>query len=110
MRTAVVDLQRTGFWSCLTQGLYAVELEAYTGSSAHFRDAAADAIANNVSIAGDRIGVLCDVRFYVTKMPHVSLQAAWGSIVAHELTHCLERRNSERHAQEWEAVVYGVLG
>lgn len=117
---AIADLKEVGLWRPLTAHLYAVKLASRLGRDNVPRDGhLADAYLS-VQIDGDVGGGLCDIMFFPTAMrddlrrwqtyndqglldePAPSWRQFWAAIMAHELAHCLQGRNGETAALEWE--------
>jgi hypothetical protein len=122
LRRAERDLKEVGLWRRLADHLYEVRVAVRPGRSdipedRHLADAYPSAVA-----APGGYGSLCDIVFYPAAIaadlarwrrlhaqgllgpPPATLQQYWGSILAHELAHCLGNGKGEAAAQHWEAV------
>jgi hypothetical protein len=120
LRQAEHDLKRVHLWKRLTGRLYEVKVAVRPGRSdipddRHLADAYPSAVA-----APGGYGSLCDIVFYPAAIsqdlarwrryhaegslgaPPDSLREYWGSILAHELAHCLGHGKGERVANRWE--------
>ena len=119
--TAIADLKREGLWRPLTKHLYVVKVGSRLGRSnvpedGHLADAYLTAqIDEGVG------GSLCDIMFFTTAMaddlarwrtynaqgllddPAPTRRQFWASILAHELSHCLDHGSDEEVAERWEA-------
>lgn len=119
--TAVRDLKAIGLWRDLTRHLYAVQLSTRRGpdrvpSDEHLADAVYTSLADEGGAGG-----LCDIVLFSTAIaadrrrqadyfaagrlprPPPSLRHFWGSLVAHELAHCLgDVGLGEPGARAWE--------
>jgi hypothetical protein len=122
MRRAEHDLKEVGLWSRLAEHLYEVRVSVRPGrsdipSDRHLADAYPSAVAKPGGF-----GSLCDIAFYPAAIvadltrwrryysqgragrPPATLRQYWGSILAHELAHCLGNGKGERVADHWERV------
>jgi hypothetical protein len=122
LRQAERDLKTVGLWARLADHLYEVRVAVRPGRSdipddRHLADAYPSAVA-----APGGYGSLCDIVFYPAAIeadlarwrrlhargllgaPPPNLQQYWGSILAHELGHCLGNGKGEAVAQHWEAI------
>jgi hypothetical protein len=120
LRQAEHDLKGIGLWKRLSGHLYEVRVAVRPGRSdipgdRHLADAYPSAVA-----APGGFGSLCDIVFYPAAIaqdlarwrryyaegllgtPPDSLRQYWGSILAHELAHCLGNGKGERVARRWE--------
>jgi hypothetical protein len=122
LRQAERDLKAVGLWGRLSNHLYEVRVAVRPGRSdipedRHLADAYPSAVA-----APGGYGSLCDIVFYPAAIaadlerwrrlhargllgpPPSTLQQYWGSILAHELGHCLGNGKGEAVAEHWEAI------
>lgn len=120
IRTAIGDLKAVGMWKELTEELFVVEISARPGRSFVPEDAHLADAYRTLDIRERHAGVLCDITFYPTAMrddldrwqgyfddglttdPSPTIRQLWGSVLAHELSHCLKKNNSEEDARAWE--------
>jgi hypothetical protein len=122
LRQAEHDLKEVGLWRRLADHLYEVRVSVRPGrsdipSDRHLADAYPSAVAKPGGF-----GSLCDIAFdpaaisadlarwrrYYSQgragRPPATLRQYWGSILAHELAHCLGNGKGERVADHWERV------
>jgi hypothetical protein len=115
------DLKAVRLWGRLTNHLYEVKVAVRPGRSdipadRHLADAYISAVAAQGTLRN-----LCDIVFYPVAIaqdlvrwrryhaqgrlgrPPGTLRQYWGSILAHELAHCLGTGRGERVAKHWEA-------
>jgi hypothetical protein len=128
LRQAEQDLKRVGLWDDLTTHLYEVKVAIRPGrsdipSDRHLADAYPSAVA-----APGGYGSLCDIVFYpaaissdlerwrryhadgvLAQIPPSTLRQYWGSILAHELAHCLGHGRGETVARRWERTALRAL-
>ncbi|MDP9224941.1 MAG: hypothetical protein M3P18_14075 [Actinomycetota bacterium] len=121
LRQAERDLKEVSLWNDLTAHLYEVKVAMRPGRSdiptdRHLADAYPSAVA-----APGGYGNLCDITFYpaaitadldrwrryhsegvMPEIPPATLRQYWGSILAHELAHCLGHGKGEVVARRWE--------
>lgn len=124
---AIADLKRENLWKPLTKHLYVIKIGSRLGRSnvpedGHLADAYLTAqIDDGVG------GSLCDIMFFATAMdddldrwrtynaqgllddPAPTRRQFWGSILAHELAHCLDHGSDEAVAERWEAKALEAL-
>jgi hypothetical protein len=116
------DLKQVGLWNRLTDHLYEVRVSVRPGrsdipSDRHLADAYPSAVAKPGGF-----GSLCDIAFYPAAIaadlarwrryysegragrPAATLRQYWGSILAHELAHCLGNGKGEPVADHWERI------
>ncbi|MGH2754374.1 MAG: hypothetical protein ACRDLB_08050 [Actinomycetota bacterium] len=117
---AIKDLKKIGLWGRLTDHLYVVKIGSRLGRGSVPEDGhLADAFLT-AQVDEDGSGALCDIRFYPTAMiddlerwaqyyaqnllpdPAPTLRDFWGTILAHELAHCLGHGKGEEAAERWE--------
>jgi len=125
--TAVKDLKALGLWMPLTRHLYEIELDSRSGRANVPDDGhLADAYFTGV-IDSRGAGPVCDVMFFPSAVVDdlarwrqfygagllaeapPSLRAFYGSLVAHELAHCLPGPRGEAVATSWEKRALGLL-
>jgi hypothetical protein len=122
VRLAEHDLKRVGLWHRLADHLYEVRVSVRPGrsdipSDGHLADAYPSAVARSGGF-----GSLCDIVFYPAAVaadlarwrryysqgragrPPANLRQYWGSVLAHELAHCLGNGKGERVADHWEGI------
>jgi hypothetical protein len=122
LRRAEHDLKEVGLWHRLADHLYEVRVSVRPGrsdipSDRHLADAYPSAVAKPGGF-----GSLCDIAFYPAAIaadlarwrryysqgragrPPATLRQYWGSILAHELGHCLGNGKGERVADHWERI------
>ncbi len=127
VNTAIGDLKKVGLWRPLTNHLYSLKFATRLGrlnvpEDGHLADAYLTAAIN-----GNEGGAACDVMFFPTAMaddlarwrtyhsqglladPAPTLRQFWGSIMAHELAHCLKHGRGEPTAERWEARALAAL-
>jgi hypothetical protein len=115
------DLKSVRLWGPLTNHLFEVKVAVRPGRSdipadRHLADAYISAVAAQGTLRN-----LCDIVFYPAAIardlvrwrryhaqgrlgrPPGTLRQYWGSILAHELAHCLGTGRGERVAKHWEA-------
>lgn len=127
IRTAIGDLKAVGMWKKLTEELFVVEISARPGRSFVPEDAHLADAYRTLDIREHHAGVLCDITFYPTAMQDdlerwqgyfdddlttdspPTVRQLWGSVLAHELSHCLKRSNDEASAQAWERRALNAL-
>lgn len=123
VRIAISDLKRLGFWKELTGHLYVLKISSRTGidnvpEDGHLADAF---LTGQIDSRG--AGALCDIMFFPTAMandlarydeyyrqgllpdPTPTEREFWVSILAHELSHCLDHGQGEPAAEAWEKKV-----
>ena len=120
LETAIADLKAIDVWHRLTDHLYLIELDSRPGGANVPEDGhLADAYFTGYVDAGGG-GAVCDVMFFpsavaadlerwrdyysqglVAQEPP-SLRVFYGSLLAHELAHCLRGPRGESVARAWE--------
>jgi hypothetical protein len=118
---AIRDLETIGFWRPLTRHLYKLKIGSRLGvvnvpEDGHLADAILTAAFDE-----EAQGRACDVMFFPNAIaqdldrwrlywgqaaigePPPTMRHFWGSVLAHELAHCLPGNPGEKVAEEWEA-------
>jgi hypothetical protein len=122
---AISDLNYLGLWGKLTRHLDRLRLRSRTGRVNVPRDGhLADSLYRSLGAGGGRF---CRVTFYPRAMrddlasqhfyhsegqlagPPPEMDQFWTMILAHELTHCRDRRRGEKIALRVEARVLALL-
>ena len=131
-QAAVSDLARVGVWGKLTKGLHFVELETHPGARSEAGVHLADAVLSHTVQEGKPLvvcdirfyprAIRQELRIWrrvrsvglspvgwrdyneneIFDEPQPTKSDFWSSILAHELSHCLEGPHGERSAQQWE--------
>jgi hypothetical protein len=122
LRLAEHDLKAVRLWWRLTHHLYEVKVAVRPGRDdippdRHLADAYISAVGAHGALQN-----MCDIVFYPAALaqdlvrwrryhaqgrlgrPPATLRQYWGSILAHELAHCLGTGKGEKVADHWEVV------
>ena len=118
---AIDDLKEIDFWRPLTRHLYKFKIASRLGvvnvpDDGHLADAVLTAAFDEKAQ-----GRVCDVMFFPNAItqdlkrwrlywgqaaiedPPPTMRQFWGSVMAHELAHCLPGNPGEKVAEKWEA-------